>query len=268
MNETDTHTLQREQQFHDAWAANIRPKEIDVTAHFIGSTSPENRFIMQRLGDINGKAILDLGCGAGENAVYFALQGAHCTAADWSQEMVNTALLLAALHGVSIEGQQVNAHELPFPDGSFDCVYAANLLHHVDIERALREMHRVLKPGGAACFWDPLKHNPIINVYRRIASEVRTEDEHPLDISIVGFVRSLFSQVNYDTFWLATLWIFLRFYLIEKANPNKERYWKKIITEEPRLRDDYNRLERIDRLLKIIPGMKRYAWNIAVVARK
>jgi len=268
MKANNSDNLQREQEFHDAWAANIRLEEIDVTAHFEGSTSPENRFIMNHLGDLHGKTVLDLGCGAGENAVYFALQGALCTAADWSQEMVNTAKRLAAHHGVSIEAQQVDAHALPFPESSFDCVYAANLLHHVNPELALREMHRVLKPGGVACFWDPLKHNPIINIYRRIASEVRTEDEHPLDIAIINFVRGLYTKVNYDTFWLATLWIFLRFYLVERADPNKERYWKKIISEEPRLRDDYYRLERVDRLLKRIPGMSRYAWNIAVVAWK
>ncbi len=93
----------------------------------------------------------------------------------------------------------------------------------------------------------------MINVYRRIATKVRTEDETPLDINIVNLVRSRFSQTHYDTFWLATLWIFLRFYLIEKVDPNKERYWKKIIIEHDRLEKDYLRLEAIDRALKKLP---------------
>ncbi|HEY9661283.1 MAG TPA: SAM-dependent methyltransferase, partial [Allocoleopsis sp.] len=122
--------------------------------------------------------------------------------------------------------------------------------------------------GGVACFWDPLKHNPIINVYRRIATKVRTEDEMPLDISLVKFVQSQFSQTVYDTFWLATLWIFLQFYLIEKVDPNQERYWKKIIIEQERLAPQYLRLEKLDRYFKKLPLIKRYAWNLAVVARK
>jgi hypothetical protein len=90
----------------------------------------------------------------------------------------------------------------------------------------------------------------------------------PLDIEIVKFVKQNFSRTNYDTFWIATLWIFLQFYLIEKVNPNQERYWKKIIIEHQRLAPTYRRLEKWDRLLKKIPGMKRFAWNLAVVATK
>ena len=261
--------LQRERSFHDRWAESIDVDGIRVSDYFEACTSPENRFILAHLGDVNGKTLLDLGCGAGENSVYFSLKGARCTATDYSPGMVEKALKLAAANGVQIEGRTMNAMEIEFPAGMFDIVYAANLLHHLpDPTTALREIHRVLKPGGKACFWDPLRHNPVINVYRRIAKEVRTEDEMPLDIGITKFVKSLFSETVYDTFWLTTLWIFLRFYLIERVDPNKERYWKKIIAESSRLEPTYRRLERLDRLVKKAPFMKRFAWNIAVVATK
>jgi SAM-dependent methyltransferase len=132
----------------------------------------------------------------------------------------------------------------------------------------IREMHRVLKPGGKMCFWDPLRHNPVINIYRKMATEVRTEDETPLHINIVNEVKQQFSSTKFDTFWIATLWIFLQFYLIERVNPNQERYWKKIILEQNRLRPLYQRLERLDKFLKRIPGMRRLAWNLAIVATK
>jgi ubiquinone/menaquinone biosynthesis C-methylase UbiE len=261
--------LRKEQVFHDQWAAAIDVEGIRVADYFEACTAPENRFILRQLGDVQGKYLLDLGCGAGENSVYFALKGARCVAADYSPGMVDVAQRLAARNGVAVEGAVVNAMDIDFPDNTFDVVYASNLLHHIpDPRLAIREMHRVLKPGGKACFWDPLKHNPVINVYRRMATKVRTEDETPLDIRLVDFVRSHFSHTTYDTFWLATLWIFLRFYLIEKVNPNEERYWKKIIIEHARLERDYLRLEKIDRVLKKLPLMKRFAWNLAVVARK
>ena len=262
-------TLEKERQFHDAWASTIDVDGIRVKDYFEACTAPENRFILKQLGDITGEKLLDLGCGAGENSVYFAKKGALCVATDYSPGMVEVALKLAETNGVKIEGCTANAMELEFPDNTFDIVYASNLLHHLpEPKMAIREMHRVLKPGGKACFWEPLKHNPVINVYRRMATKVRTEDETPLDINIVKFVNSLYSDVAYDTFWLATLWIFLRFYLIEKVHPNKERYWKKIIIEQARLEPEYRRLENLDKLLKKLPGMKRFAWNLAVVARK
>lgn len=262
-------TLEKERRFHDNWAAAIDVDGIRVADYFEACTAPENRFILRQMGDIRGKRLLDLGCGAGENSVYFAKQGAHCVATDYSPGMVEVALKLAASNGVKIEGRTANAMALDFPDNTFDLVYASNLLHHIpDPKIALKEMHRVLKPGGKACFWDPLKHNPVINVYRRMATEVRTEDEMPLDINIVHYIQSLFSETAYDTFWIATLWIFLRFYLIEKVNPNQERYWKKIILEQERLAPTYLRLEKLDKFLKKLPLMKRLAWNIAVVATK
>jgi len=259
----------KERKFHDQWASTIDVEGIKVRDYFEACTAPENRFILKQLGDITGKKLLDLGCGAGENSVYFAKKGAHCVASDYSPGMVEVALQLAAANEVKIEGHTANAMALDFPDHTFDIVYASNLLHHLpNPKECIREMHRVLKPGGKACFWDPLKHNPVINVYRRIATKVRTEDETPLDINIVNFIQSQFATTDYDTFWLATLWIFLRFYLVEKVDPNQERYWKKIIIEQQRLEPEYRRLEKLDEILKKIPLMKRFAWNLAVVATK
>lgn len=260
--------LQKEIEFHDKWARGIDIDALDVDIYFEGSTCPENRFIMNQLGDIHGKRILDLGCGAGENSAYFARQGADCVATDISPGMVETALKLAEKYGIKLEGRVVNAMNIDFPDNSFDIVYAANILHHVDPKLALKEMHRVVKPGGKVCFWEPLKHNPIINVYRRMATSVRTENEMPLDINIVKFIKQLFCSVEYDVFWLLSLWIFLQFYLIERVHPNEERYWKKIVYEEARLRQTYYRLEKLDYLVKKIPYLQRFAWNIAVVGTK
>jgi ubiquinone/menaquinone biosynthesis C-methylase UbiE len=260
--------VRRERIFHEGRAAMMRVDLVDVAATFERSTAPENRFILARLGDVRGRTVLDLGCGAGENSIYFAQRGARCVAVDCAPGMVDAALRLAKRYGVTIEGRVADASKLDFPDASADVVYAANFLHHVDPEPALREIHRVLKPGGVAATWDPLRHNPVINIYRRMATLVRSEDERPLDIDIVRFAERLFSRVEWDTFWLTTLWLFVRFYAIERVHPNADPYWKKIIIEERRLRPTYERLERVDRWLKRVPFVKRFAWNLAVVAWK
>lgn len=268
-NPLNSERLARERIFHDDWASTITVESIRVEDYFEACTAPENRFIVQQMGDLQGKYLLDLGCGAGENSVYFAKRGAVCVASDYSPGMVQVTLQLAERHGVGIEGCVADAMTLHFPDNSFDYVYASNLLHHLpNPEGAIAEMHRVLKPGGKACFWDPLRHNPVINIYRRMATAVRTPDEMPLHIDMVEFVRSQFSEIAYNTFWLATLWIFLQFYLIEGVDPNKERYWKKIIEECDRLEPEYQFLEKIDGWLKKLPLIERFAWNLAVVATK
>lgn len=266
MNET---TLEAEEAFHDEWASTIDVDSIDVSQAFQACTAPENRYIRQEMGVITGLKVLDLGCGAGDAAVYFATQGADAVASDLSDGMLQVALKLAERNGVRIGVSKSSADEIAFPDNTFDIVYAANLLHHVDIDRCLREVHRVLKPEGRLFSWDPLAHNPAINVYRRMATKVRTEDEHPLRMSDLRKFRTYFKNVRYRGSWLFTLWIFMRFYLIERVNPNDERYWKKVILEAERLRPTYERLEKLDRFtLGAIPWLTRYCWNITVIAQK
>jgi len=260
--------LNREREFHDQWALSLEPSNINVWVAFEGATAPENRFIMSRIDELNGKHVLDLGCGGGESSIYFALQGARCVASDWSPKMVDAARKLAEINQVKIDARVIDAMNIDFPDSTFDIVYAANLLHHVDTQRTLTEIQRVLKPGGIACTWDPLKYNPAIKIYRRLAKKFRTPDEHPLGFKFLRDAGKLFSKVEYETFWFATLWIFLRFFFIERIHPSKERYWKKIIDEEQRLRKLYLCLERLDKRIKKIRVLEKFAWNVAMVAVK
>jgi SAM-dependent methyltransferase len=63
---------------------------------------------------------------------------------------------------------------------SYDIVYLANVIHHVhDRERLFAGIDRALKPGGRFFSIDPVAYNPVINRYRSMATEVRTEDEGP-----------------------------------------------------------------------------------------
>ena len=259
----------REEHFHDGWARTIAVDDVLVDETFQACTSPENRLILERLGDIRGKKILELGCGAGEASVYFAKQGASVTATDISPGMLDVVQKVSCKHGVTVETKKCSACDIAFPDSSFDIVYAANLLHHVDIEETLSEVKRVLKEGGMFVAWDPLIHNPAINIYRSIAREVRTDDEHPLHMKDLDLFRKHFSSVSFETTWFFTLWIFARFYFIDKVDPNKERYWKKIITDSKKLEKTYYKLEKLDKLfLKGLPFLKRYCWNIVVFAVK
>lgn len=260
---------EREADFHDDWAATEDPAGVLVEESFAACTCPENRAVARWLGDVRGLKILELGCGCGEASVYFAKRGAAVTATDVSPGMLQLTERVAAHHGTRVETRVASSDELPFADASFDVVYGANVLHHSDLPRAVAEAHRVLKPGGRACFWDPVAYNPVINVYRRMATKVRTEDEHPLRKADLDVIRSRFSRVETDFFWLLTLAHFLRFYLIDRVHPNQERYWKKVIREAGRLKRAHAILESADAvLLRAVPPLRWWCWNVVVRATK
>jgi SAM-dependent methyltransferase len=261
--------FKREEDFHDEWAASVLPEQVLVKESFEVCTAPENRFILELLGDLQDRRVLDLGSGLGEAAVFFALRGARVTVCDLSSGMLAVASRVASYHGVDVTLHRAPAEETGLPDASFDVVYAGNALHHVDTERALDEIKRVLVPGGLFVSWDPLAHNPLINIYRRMATEVRTHDEHPLRMRDLDLFRARFRDVQWRCFWFLTLVIFLRFYLVERVHPSKERYWKKILTDAERLSPIYRRLEAWDKsILSVAPWLGRFCWNIVVWGRK
>jgi ubiquinone/menaquinone biosynthesis C-methylase UbiE len=262
--------LEKERDFHDDWAHAIDFRDVKVRETFSACTSPEPTWLARQLGDLNGKRILELGCGAGEGAVYFALAGADVTATDLSPGMLAVVEKVASHHGVAVKTMVSSAEDLSsFASGSFDIVYGANTLHHVDIERCLDEVKRVLKPGGLGAFWDPVAHNPVINIYRRMASKVRTVDEHPIRRSELRYFSRRFTIVAKRFFWLTASLIFAKFYLIDRLHPNEDRYWKRIITREPELRKWYLPLAAVDRfLLALVPILGWWCWNMAIVVRK
>lgn len=258
-----------EEVFHDGWADAIDPADVLVDESWTAATAPEHRWIRAQLGDLRGARVLDIGCGAGEASVWFAKQGADVTACDISSGFLRLVERVAQAHGVKVRTAAVDADGLGLPENSFDIVYCGNLLHHVDLDRALRAACRCLRPGGVFVSWDPLRHNPIINVYRRLATEVRTKDERPLSVRDLGTFHRHFAEVRTGFFWFTTLWIFLRFYFVERVHPNADRYWKRIIREHARLAPLHERLEAWDRwLLGCFPFLGRYCWNMAVCARK
>lgn len=262
-------TLQKEEVFHDDWANSVNIDEVMVDEFFEACTSPENRYIISALADVRGKKVVELGCGLGEAAVYFAKKGADVIATDISSGMLKVVEEVAKKHRVSVKTVQAYSHQMPFPDNHFDIVYAANLLHHVDVEQSVKEACRILKSGGSFVSWDPLAHNPAINVYRKKAMSVRTEDEHPLKMNQLKIFKKYFSEVKFETTWFFSLWIFIKFYFFDHIDPNKERYWKKILVDHKKLEKTYARLEKNDKIfLKIFPFLRRYCWNIVIVAKK
>jgi 2-polyprenyl-3-methyl-5-hydroxy-6-metoxy-1,4-benzoquinol methylase len=266
----DSERLTKERAFHDAWAGAEDIDSIDVRTANEACTAPEMRYITQRLGDIRGKRLLDVGCGLGEASVYFALLGANVTSSDLSQGMLDATCRLAQTNAVSVTPHVAAAEDLKLsPDALFDIIYAGNLLHHVDIDQTLSRIKPHLAPNGVVVTWDPLAYNPVINVYRAMATDVRTPDEHPLKWSDIQLFRKHFGVVETRYFWLTTLVIFLLMAVVQRRNPNKERFWKVVVQEGEKWRWLYSPLEKLDRLLLLIcPPLRVLCWNVVVVAAR
>jgi SAM-dependent methyltransferase len=110
-----------------------------------------------RLGVAPGDRLLDLGCGAGRHAFEALRRGARVVAFDYDEaELKDVAAMAAALDQageIPAPGGSAttcgDATRLPFPDGSFDRVIAAEVLEHIPgDEAAIGELARVLRPGG------------------------------------------------------------------------------------------------------------------------
>jgi SAM-dependent methyltransferase len=98
-----------------------------------------------------GLRVLEIGCGMGTDGAQFAAAGAHYTGIDLTEAAIDLARKKFATAGLKGEFRVADAEKLDFADESFDVVYSHGVLHHTpDTEKAVREIHRVLKTGGRA----------------------------------------------------------------------------------------------------------------------
>ena len=173
-------------------------------------------------------------------------------------------------NNVSVKKHLADAEDLRLkPEQKFDIIYAGNLLHHVDVEKMILNAKPHLEKGGVFVSWDPLAYNPLINIYRYIATDVRTPDEHPLKIRDLKLFDKNFYKVEKKYFWFFTLIIFVIMAVFQKRNPNKERFWKVILDEGDKWKWLYKPLEKLDKFfLAIFPPLRLLCWNVVIFAYK
>jgi ubiquinone/menaquinone biosynthesis C-methylase UbiE len=118
---------------------------------FLGEATEriERDRILEMAGPLEGRRVLDVGCGDGTYLLAAAEAGAEATGVDASREALEAARGRAKERGLQVTLERGDARSLPFADGTFDVVLAVTVLCFIeDAALALREMHRVLRPGG------------------------------------------------------------------------------------------------------------------------
>jgi ubiquinone/menaquinone biosynthesis C-methylase UbiE len=239
---------QEEAEFHDQFRSLQRAEELDSTANtrFYAAFAPVRELVNEWIGrTVPGGSFLDYACGRGDMAIAAARAGAALSVGiDISPVSVRSAAKNSDKAGVSSETRflQRDCEATGLPDDSFDACLCSGMLHHLDLARALPELHRITAPAGRILCVEALGYNPVIQWYRNRTSELRTawEKDHILTLREVRFAERWFRVEN------------LRFHLM--AGPLG------VLAPGP-IRAAAIRLgQGIDRLLTNMPLIQRWSW--------
>jgi 2-polyprenyl-3-methyl-5-hydroxy-6-metoxy-1,4-benzoquinol methylase len=235
---------QREAHFHDTKYGGG-----DTPRHY--AFVPTQYVYMQMreaLGDLTGKQVLEYGCGEGWITRDLALRGGNVSAFDISAQAAEVTKRTLAADGL-LERCRVDvmpAEQLTYAAESFDVAVGFAIIHHLDLVKALAELHRVLKPGGVAYFAEPLATNPFIQMYRMLTPQFRTADERPLRLSQLPSLLASFRSFEHREFYLTALGAIALTYV-----PGGARAFPKVC-------DALHRVDRV--LLRALPQLGSLAW--------
>jgi ubiquinone/menaquinone biosynthesis C-methylase UbiE len=140
-----------------------------VRARLLDRKTGKTLLGLSRHGVAAGARGLDVGCGQGWYLAELARLGYDMYGVDLSENQVARAVAHLRAERVSAEVRHANAGVLPYPNAFFDFVYSINTVHHITDaatrSRALAEMVRVLKPGGALILHEINIENPLFRLY-------------------------------------------------------------------------------------------------------
>jgi SAM-dependent methyltransferase len=198
------------------------------------------------------KDILEYGCGLSSYSFWLAQNGAKTAKGiDISDVAIQQASQRAMDEGLSdrMEFVVMDAEHLAFDDNTFDLICGNGIIHHLELNRAYAELARTVRSDGHVVFTEPLGHNFLINLYRKLTPGIRTEDEHPLMMKDIRLAEKYFRSVETKYFYLATL----------AASPfRKYRFFRTLVKF----------LDAVDRVLfTLLPFLKKQAWMAVIVLK-
>jgi SAM-dependent methyltransferase len=143
-----------------------------------------------------GMTVLELGCGTGYFTRELSRSGADIFAIDVSPELLEIAR--ANYSAPNVHYQTENAYALSYSDAAFDSVVGSSVLHHLEVEEALRNIYRVLKPGGTIFFTEPNMLNPQIAAQKNVPWIKRKLGDSPDETAFFRWrLRCLLERTGY-----------------------------------------------------------------------
>lgn len=198
------------------------------------------------LGPMKEKTVLDMGCGIGEEAAYFAKLGAIVTAIDISPEGIRQTAARARHNGLSIAAQVADCTQTGLPSNHFDLIHGIGVIHHVGIEAGLQEAYRLLKPGGRAVFSEHMSNSRFLDILRQHynGESDKSDDERPLTWNECRAMQSKYSLRMEP-------WSLL--YRLRRPFPALKNNWT--------LRFDYA-------ILRLCPPLRHFAGSVLIELTK
>jgi SAM-dependent methyltransferase len=238
----------REKEFHDKLQSKEDGRFENILYKAIYNLGDDYYNYLQK--NCKDKDVLDYGCGVGNTAKKISKCGPKkITGIDISKISIEKAIKEAKLLNLNVEYKVDNCEETSLDSQSYDIIYGAGILHHLKLEKCIEEINRILKKDGKMVFMEPLGTNPLINIYRKMTPNSRSEDEHPLIKSDFKFLNKKFNDVEIKYYGFLTL-IFFPFYKF----PEKSKI--------------FSFLASFDQLLFKIKFMRLFAWSVLIVGKK
>ena len=238
----------REKEFHNRLQSKSKGRFENIFYKAIYNAN-EDFFDYLKINSINSN-ILDYGCGIGQSLQEVVkFNPKKIFGIDISEVSIQKAKDTIQKSNSNVELLVDNCEKTKFNDSTFDIIYGSGILHHLDISLCLKEMHRILKPGGRFLFIEPLGTNPMINFYRKLTPNSRSKDEHPLINDDFELIKSNFNKLQIKYYGFFTL-IFFPLYTTPKKSFN------------------FKILKKIDQFLFKFDIFKKFAWSVLIIAEK
>ncbi|AMC10042.1 hypothetical protein Lupro_01675 [Lutibacter profundi] len=160
---------------------------------FFYSYKRENRILNDIIKTFHNKEILEIGSYTWASWIKNGVIPKKLSCINISEVELNKGISQAKNVLFDINFQLMDANNLTFPDESFDIVFGGAILHHLNIDKSIKHIHRVLKPNGYILFLEPLNINPIYKIYRKLNPKERTPDEHALVSKDFKLIKNKFT---------------------------------------------------------------------------
>ena len=156
------------------------------------------------IGDVNGLKVLDFGCGDGWYSCQMAQRGAEVVGIDISEELIRKANQQMKKRNLknNLNFQVMAGEDLQFFPENFDLVVGSAILHHTDIDLAIKSIHRVLKKRGRCVFIEPMNQNFLLKVWRFLTPWRRSPVEKALLWRDINLINSFFPKTEIKFFHL------------------------------------------------------------------